>query len=125
MEWLNYLTPQESISKLEYKNLILMLAPFAPHITEELWQMIGEEGSVHNYAWPVAEERYLNAGEVNIAVQINGKVREVLHLSHESANDQKGVEKAALESQVIKKHLDGKIPKKIIYVPGKILSLVV
>lgn len=122
MTWLNYLSKQEKIAKEEYKTLLLVLAPFAPHITEELWAQIGEKFSIHNEAWPIAKEGAQSATTVKIPVQINGKVRAVLQVPS-SKLDEKSVEEMALKEETVQKHLEGKTHKTI-YVPGKILNLV-
>ena len=128
MGWLNHLSRKEAISKQEYKNLILLLAPFAPHITEELWEMLnkGEElESVHLQEWPVVDEKYLRDEKITIVVQVNGKVRDNLLIDKDILNSESDIKKLALESPKVQKFLAGKSPKKTIYIPGKILSIVV
>lgn len=125
MEWLNYLSKKEKISQEEYKIYLLLLAPFAPHITEELWHELGEQGSIHSQSWPKLDEQYLEKEEVEVAVQVNGKLREILMIQKDILNIQSDVEKMALESPKVQKFLEGKNPKKVIYIPGKILSIVV
>jgi leucyl-tRNA synthetase len=123
MTWLNYLSKQESISKEEYKTLLVLLAPFAPHVTEELWNALGEEFSIHHQTWPAAKKGAQAATSVNIPVQVNGKVRTILKVPSNSL-DQASVEKLALADETITRHLEGKTPKTI-YIQGKILNLVI
>lgn len=123
MTWLNYLSKQENISREEYKTLLLLLSPFAPHITEELWGAIGEDFSVHSQSWPSIKEGDIISTTVNIPIQISGKVRAILHISSDKI-DQATVVQQALKNEDVKRHLEGK-KYKTIYVPGKILNLVI
>ncbi len=74
MQWLNYLSAKEQVSKEEYKTLLLLLAPLAPHITEELWEKLGESFSIHLKEFPKFDQNYLEDLETIIVVQVNGKV---------------------------------------------------
>lgn len=103
-------------------SLVQLLAPFAPHISEELWQQLGNEGSVHTSAWPVHDEQYLVSDTVTIAVQVNGKLRGEVVVPADV--DQATVEAAAREQQNIASYLTGDV-KKVIYVPTRILNFVV
>ncbi|MBI3486125.1 leucine--tRNA ligase [Candidatus Daviesbacteria bacterium] len=125
MSWLNHLSRKDKVSKNEYKNLILVLAPFAPHITEELWQRLGEKESIHLQSWPKVDEKYLQTEQVSIVIQVNGKVRDTINLSIDILNNQSDILKKALESTKVQKFLQGKEIKKTIYAKGKVLSLVV
>ncbi len=105
--------------------LIKLIAPFAPYVAEELWSSLGNEFSVHLESWPIADEKYLVKGEVNIPVAINGKVREQLKISSNSLADQKIVLKEAKDLDKVKEWIGkGEIVKEI-YVPGKMVNLVV
>jgi leucyl-tRNA synthetase len=99
------------------------VAPFAPFIADELWQQLGHSTSVHKDSWPKWDEKYLISDTVKIAVQINGKVRSQILMPKGSSKEM--VEKAALEDEKVKNNLNGKKPARVIYVPGKILNLVV
>lgn len=123
MEWSNYLTKKDTLSKLEYETLLLLFAPFAPYVTEELWEMVGHQSSIHTYRWPVVNEQYLEAAESVIVLQVNGKVRANITVPASLKNDQAAIEKLALENDKIKKFLEGNAPKKTIFVPGKLLNL--
>ena len=128
MEWLNHLSRKEKIGKEEYKTHLLLLAPFAPHITEELWSILGESakgGSIHQQSFPEFDKKYLEEEEISIAVQINGKVRDVLLIQKDIVDNEEVVEKMALESKKAQKFLEGKSVKKTVYIPGRIISLVV
>lgn len=101
---------------------VQLLAPFAPHIAEELWQQLGGEGSVHVSAWPVHDERYLVSDVMTIAVQVNGKLRGEVQVAPDAA--QTAIEAAARQDERIAAYLVSE-PKKVIYIPGKILNFVV
>ncbi|WMJ88209.1 leucine--tRNA ligase [Anaerocolumna sp. MB42-C2] len=111
-----------SITKGEFKTLLLLLNPVAPHITEELWQIIGEEGRVYQEIWPVYEEAKTIENTVEIAVQINGKVKANLTISLDEKQEE--VEAKAKELDSVKAALNGKNVVKVIYVPGRILNIV-
>lgn len=138
MQWLNHLGRKEQISEEEFKTFLLLLSPFAPHFTEELWQQIkgdrgdtrakGDKGdafdSIHNQAWPQVEARYLSQDVATIVVQVNGKLRDNLQVESADSTVQAVVEKQAKESEKVKKYLEGKEIKKVIFVPGKIINFV-
>ncbi len=124
MEFVNDLiASKDSIEHQQLKTLVLLLAPFAPYLTEELWTSMGEEGSVHAQKWPDFNESELKQDQINVAVQINGKTRAVLLVR--SGSDQAQVEQLAKENTNVSKYLESKEPKKVIYVEGKILNFVV
>jgi leucyl-tRNA synthetase len=112
-----------SITKGEFKTLLLLLNPVAPHITEELWQIIGEKGRVYQETWPVYEEAKTIENTVEIAVQINGKVKANLTISLDEKQEE--VEAKAKELDSVKAALNGKTIVKVIYVAGRILNIVV
>lgn len=122
MEWLNYLSGKKTVAKEEYKTMLLLLAPLAPHITEELWEKIGGEFSVHLQTLPDFDEKHLETGEVNIVIQVNGKVRDQFLLSKNVSEEE--VMKAVKSSEKVSKFLTGDI-RKTIFVPGKLLNIVV
>ncbi|OGK31690.1 leucine--tRNA ligase [Candidatus Roizmanbacteria bacterium RIFCSPHIGHO2_12_FULL_36_11] len=122
MEWLNYLSRKKSVTKDEYKTLLLLLAPLAPHVTEELWSQIGEEYSIHQKPWPSFAKKSFVEEIVTIPVQVNGKVRAVISLSADQLSEKEVVGKA-LKEEKVKKYLEKK-KYKVIYVKRKILNLV-
>lgn len=105
------------------ESIIRTLAPFAPHITEELWNTLGNEQSVHMTAWPNWDEDLIKDEMVTLAVQINGKVRSEIVV--EAGLDEQAVIEAAKNDAKINLLLNGKHIKKAIYVPGRLVSLVV
>jgi len=120
-------TPKESYNagllKEAIDNLIILLAPFVPHITEELWGRIGNQGSVHKQKWPEYDPEALVKGFVEIVVQLNGKVKDKIEIP--TGLDKAQAEKAAMESDRIKQLLEGKQVVKVIVVPEKLVNIVV
>ncbi|MEI7683259.1 MAG: leucine--tRNA ligase [Candidatus Saccharibacteria bacterium] len=105
------------------KALLQLLAPFAPHITEELWQQLGHKDSIHTTQWPEWDEKYLVTDFIKIAVQVNGKLRAEIEVPTDS--NEAFITEAAQANSKVKLHLDGKQVFKTIYVPHKLVSLVV
>ncbi len=105
------------------ESLIQILAPFAPHITEELWHEMGHDDTVHVGHWPKWDEKYLKSDTMTIIVQVNGKLRAKLELP--SDMDKQGVEAAALADENVQKFTNNKPPKKMVYVLGKLVNIVV
>lgn len=125
MEWLNFLSKADSISREEYETLIKLLAPFAPHLSEELWSLMGGKSSIHISSWPKFNEKFLIADKQKLAIQINGKIRDVVEMETDLLADESLVLDQALQSPKIQKFLSGKSIKKTILVPGKIFNIVV
>jgi len=130
MEFSNYLTDIKEagqVSDSDWKEaidtLLLMLAPSVPHVTEELWQKIGNEYSIHNQDWPQWDEEIARDEEITLVVQINGKVRDKINVP--ASIDEDEAKKTAIESNKIKPYLEGKTVLKQIYVPGKLVNIVV
>lgn len=103
------------------KDLVLLLAPFAPHFSEELWEMLGQPYSVFNQCYPVADEKALVRDEVELAVQVNSKLR--ARITVPASAERGEIESAAREA--VKAQLGGAEPKKIIIVPGRLVNLIV
>ena len=105
------------------ESLLQILAPFAPHITEELWQELGHTDTIHVDHWPKWDEKYLTSDTMTIIVQVNGKLRAKLELPADADKDI--VEQAALADENVVKFTSNKPPKKMIYVPKKLVNIVV
>jgi len=103
--------------------LLLLMAPFAPHVAEELWESLGNTTSVADSAWPSFDAGALVATEVTVVVQVNGKVRSKLTLP--AGLSDRDIEAAALAEGKVREHLAGKTPKKVIVVQGKLVNIVV
>ena len=105
------------------KDLIIMLAPFVPHVTEEMWEHLGYEGSVHDQNWPEYDEKALVKDPVEIVVQVNGKIKEKLDIAGGLSREE--MEKTAMENEKVKGLIEGKNVVKVIAVPGKLINIVV
>ena len=102
--------------------LVIMLAPFGPHVAEELWQMLGHKTTVCDATWPTLNEDYLKTDTKEYPIQINGKLRATLELPTDiSAAD---AEAAALALEQVQKWLEGATPKKVVFVPGRMINIV-
>ena len=104
-------------------SLLLMLAPTAPHFTEELWQRTGHSYSIHNKSWPSWDEALAKDEEITLVVQINGKLRDRVTVPASITEDE--ARKLVLERPRVKAYTQGKEITKIIYVPGRLVNLVV
>lgn len=105
------------------QTLLRLLAPFAPHIADELWHRLGHAESVHRQAWPQVDETALVADEITLVIQIMGKTRGTIEVPANS--DRAALEHYARESEVAQRYLDGQTVKKVIVVPGKLVNFVV
>jgi leucyl-tRNA synthetase len=114
----------KSINSEDFEILLKLLAPFAPHITEELWQeVLGNGGSIHLESWPEYDPEKIKEERVTIAVQVNGKVRGELEIDIEESEEK--IKERALSLENIQKWTEGKDVKKIIYVENKLVNIVV
>jgi leucyl-tRNA synthetase len=109
--------------KKSIEPLVIMLAPTAPHITEELWHRIGHKDSVHNQHWPKWDEALAKEDEITLVVQVNGKLRDRLTVPASITEEE--AKKMAQESDKVLPHVQGKKIVNIIYVPGKLVNIVV
>ena len=107
------------IDRETLKTFVILLAPFAPHIGEELWQQLGGTDSVFNAQWPECDEEAMKDDEIEVAVQINGKTRAVISISADSSKE----DAIAAGREAVKEKLTGNVVKEI-YVPGKIVNIV-
>ncbi len=120
----NELSQQKCTSRAVLEQLVVVLAPFAPHIAEELWHTaLGHDSSIVDAAWPEVNEEYLRESSVNYAVSFNGKARFNIQMPVDADADT--VQAAALAHESAARWLDGKTVRKVIVVPGKIVNIVV
>jgi len=103
--------------------LVIMLAPYAPHIAEEMWEVLGHKESVFAARWPAYDEKLASAGDVEIAVQVNGKLRSRLTVARGMTQDE--VMKIVLSDPAVQKFVDGQKVKKVIYVQDRLVNLVI
>ena len=118
----NAMESAKVVSQGDFKKFIQVLAPFAPHVTEELWSGFGEAGSIHLSAWPEVNTQLLAEDTGILGIQVNGKVRAEIELAHDATEDQ--VRDMVMQMPEIIKWLEGKEVKKFIFIPKKIISIV-
>jgi leucyl-tRNA synthetase len=123
MIFLNTAEEEKNISKEDFAKFILILSPFAPHLAEEVWEKLGYGGSIFKSAWPEYDKELIKDDVINLVVQINGKLRATIELPADISEE--AAKTAALENEVIKKWLEGKEIIKIVFVKGKLISIVV
>ena len=119
----NELSQQKCHSRVVLEQLLVLLAPFAPHVAEELWHAVGHDTTVCDAVWPQFNEEYLKEDKVKYAVSFNGKVRFTIEVDADTPSDE--VEKTALSHSLAAQWLEGKSVKRVIVVPRKIVNIVV
>lgn len=122
MEFLNA-APKTGLDEESKKTAVKLIAPLAPHLAEELWEFLGEKTSVFTADWPQWEEKHLRSSTLTIAVQINGKLRGEITVPADAT--EKAVLAAAKDLENAKRYLEGKPPRKEIYIAGKLVNFVV
>ncbi len=119
----NELSALKSNNRAILEELLVVISPYSPHITEELWSLLGHETSIIDATYPEYNEEYLKEDDVEYPVMINGKMRAKIQVSADLSKDE--VQAEALANETVQKWLEGKAPKKVIVVPNKIVNLVV
>ncbi|MHC9532415.1 leucine--tRNA ligase [Dellaglioa sp. L3N] len=122
MIFINEAYKAKSLAKEQIEGFIQLIAPITPHMAEEVWSLLGHEGSISYVAWPKVDESKLVEDTVEIVLQVNGKVRQHSVVSKEATRDE--LEKLALNDDKIKEELEGKTIRKVIAVPGKLVNIV-
>ena len=123
MSLVNDFYKKGSVTKGEYLTLITLLNPVAPHVTEELWEKYGNGGLLSISAWPKYDEEKTIDDEIEIVIQVNGKVREKMTI--QATLDKDATQEAVMSNEKIKALLDGKTVVKVIVIPGKLVNIVV
>jgi leucyl-tRNA synthetase len=118
----NHLTSLPNTPRSVVEPLVLMLAPIAPHISEELWSKLGHEDSLAHESWPKFDERYLGQDKVTAVVQVKGKIRGKLEVDPDIDPDE--LQALALELPAVKERLAGQAPRKVIVKAPRIVSIV-
>ncbi|MBX4189113.1 class I tRNA ligase family protein [Candidatus Parcubacteria bacterium] len=121
MIWTNSLEKREAVSEEEFETLLKLLSPFAPHMTEELWENLGQKGSIHEEAWPAFDKAKLSKKETVIVIQVNGKVR--ASLTTPSDTTEVKLKEMALQSPGIQKWLEGRQIVKFIVIPNRVVNI--
>ncbi|WP_276503131.1 leucine--tRNA ligase [Terrimonas pollutisoli] len=119
----NELTDLKCHKKEILEKLLILLTPYAPHIAEELWSQLGNSGTILDAQYPVYDPKYLIESSKEYPISVNGKLRTTMNISLDAAQPE--IEQIVLNNEVIQKWLDGKPPKKIIFVKGKMVNVVV
>jgi leucyl-tRNA synthetase len=120
---MNELSDLQCKKRVIYEPLLIILSPYAPHICEELWSRLGHSSSIAHASFPIFEEKYLIENTFSYPVSFNGKVRFNIELPLGIPNEE--IEKSALSHELADRWLEGKTPKKVIVVPGRIVNVVV
>ena len=129
MEFVNLVEKHGVISQNQFERFLILLSPFCPFITEEIWQNLGSnsnltvQSSVYSQKWPEVKPEYLVKNTVVIGIQINGKVRSEMEIDLNEGEVE--VKAKVMQDKMVQKWLEGKEVKKFIYIPGKIVNVVV
>jgi leucyl-tRNA synthetase len=118
----NELTAQKCTSRSILVPLIILVSPYAPHIAEELWEALGHKQSIAYAPFPKHDEKYLVESTKNYPISFNGKMRFTMELPLDLTKEE--IEKAVMAHEKTKSQLEGRVPKKVIIVPGKIVNIV-
>jgi leucyl-tRNA synthetase len=123
MELVNFFTGQQTRPRSCMETFVLLLAPMAPHIAEELWRALGHSDSITYHSWPACDEKYTREDIIEVPVQINGRLRSRLVVSAAAGNEE--LQNSALADARVRKHIGDSVVKKVIVVPKKLINIVV
>jgi leucyl-tRNA synthetase len=123
MELVNALRAENCCERVVVEELVIMLAPFAPHVAEEAWERLGHDTSIFDARWPAWDESLVVDDQVDVVIQINGKTRSKVQVPREASED--SVIAVALRDAAVRRFTDGKEIRKRIYVPGRLVNFVV
>jgi len=116
-------TTERAVLRMAIETVLMLLSPFAPHIADELWADLGHDKPLLEIPWPSYREEILQKEQVTLVIQVNGKVRSKIQVSQDASPEE--IEQKALEDEKIQRQLSGNPPKRIVYVPGRLLNIVV
>jgi leucyl-tRNA synthetase len=123
MEFTNHLTKLEARPKSVLETFVLLLSPFAPHLAEELWLILGRSNSLAYETWPTFDDALTRADEIEVPVQINGKLRAKIIVP--AGTDVESLQTTAMADERVRTLLEGKQIRKVIVVPGKLVNIVI
>jgi len=123
MIFVNFAVKFDELPRGVFENFLKLLAPFAPHLAEELWASLGNEESIFKQAWPKYNPDLVKDENINLVIQVNGKIRDTIEVSADISEEE--AKKIALESEKVKKWLEEKEIKKVIFVKGKLVNIVI
>ena len=119
----NELDKEEEISPNHYSIFLILLSPFVPHLAEELWQKLGHKNSIFFEKWPRYDPKLIKEERVILVIQVNGKVRDKIEVEANISEDE--AKELAISQEKVQKWIEGKDIKKVIFVPGKLINIVV
>jgi leucyl-tRNA synthetase len=119
----NEIERQESLSKEQFEKFLILLSPFVPHIAEELWSGLGNRESIFLSRWPAYDAELIKEEEIEMLIQVNGKLRDKIKTAVDISEDE--AKKLALASEKTKKSLEGKEIRKVIFVKGRLINIVI
>ena len=122
MEYLNSMESRPDVTHEELQTLLLLLAPFAPYITEELWERLGNPDSIHITSWPAFDPEAIRSDIITIPVQVNGRVRDHIEIAHDTSEDE--IKRQAVAAAKVQRFIAGQNIRKVIYVPGRLVNIV-
>lgn len=122
MIFVNHLSKQNNRSKAAIEKLVLILAPFAPHIAEELWEKLGHKDSLVYEPWPEYDKELIKEKEIELAVQVNGKIKDRIVVSADA--DEEQIKQKALSNEKVAAAMAGKEPKKVIVIKSRLVNIV-
>jgi len=105
------------------EKFVLILAPFAPHISEELWQRLGHQDSLSYESWPEYDKELIKEKEIELAIQVNGKIKDRIVIAADA--DEEHIKQKALASEKVVAAINGKSPKKVIVIKSRLVNIVV
>jgi leucyl-tRNA synthetase len=123
MIFINEVFKVDELYRSVWERFVLLLSPYAPHIAEELWELLGNKGPASLKAWPSYDEALVKEEEVTVVVQVNGKVRDRIQMSADTPEEK--MKELALERDRVKQFIDGKTVRRVITVPNKLVNIVV
>jgi leucyl-tRNA synthetase len=119
----NFMTDQKDIPREMAQIFTILLSPFAPHISEELWELLGKKASISHHAWPKADPQYLIKDKVSFAIQVNGKLRDKIEINKSQTADE--IKSLVVTLPKVAPYLEGKQLKQVVYVPERLANIVV
>jgi leucyl-tRNA synthetase len=123
MEYLNTLEAQRESTRAELQTLLMLLAPFAPHLAEELWERMGKAFSVHTAPWPSYDPEALRTEIMMLIVQVNGRVRDRIEVSYDASEEE--IRREALASEKVQRFVGEQSVQRVVYVPGRLVNVVI
>ena len=119
----NHLSKLNVVPKKAVEQIVLILAPFAPHIAEELWRLLGHSDTLTYEPWPKYDKELIKEKEIELAIQVNGKIKDKIVVPADT--DEESIKKEALKSEKVIASLEGKTPKKVIVIKSRLVNIVV